>query len=385
MPRAQQERLVRQFFSSMPWSAQAALFAGIFCCFAPLGLLQSAMRLQIVPWWEITLVTVFAGSIAIAFTATAIRAPRWMAVPIVIHLLLTAAIVRWMPDRPPIVSLDGPSLAAVAGRLQTISSLTIASLMGAFVCFFTLIRREGLRFTSAHTEIRLAREIHATLVPAVEGRTDRLEWRGSSRPSGDVGGDLVDVVIHDSAWTATVADVSGHGVAAGVLMGMFKTAFRAATMEGRDLGAVVSRINAVITPLRQSNMFITAACLRLTEDLRLHYVCAGHPPMLHLSASTGRAVWVGESQLAIALIDPTHYTGDALALAPADVVVVVTDGLLEVFDRRDRELGLEGLQRAVEQTGAAATLTQIEHAIFEVCRRFGAQTDDQTVLVLRTL
>ncbi|MDA1306977.1 MAG: SpoIIE family protein phosphatase, partial [Acidobacteria bacterium] len=93
----------------------------------------------------------------------------------------------------------------------------------------------------------------------------------------------------------------------------------------------------------------------------------------------------GESQLAIALIDPTHYTADALTLAPGDVVVVVTDGLLEVFDRRDRELGREGLHRDLEQTGPAATLEEIEAALFEVCRRFGAQTDDQTVLVLRTL
>ncbi|MDA1307345.1 MAG: hypothetical protein O2917_08800, partial [Acidobacteria bacterium] len=125
MPRAQQDRLVRQFFVSMPWGAQAALFAGIFFCFAPLGLLQSAMRLQVVPWWEIAAVTAFSGSIAVVFSVTGIRAPRWMAVPIVIHVLITLAMARWMPDRPPVVSLDGPSLAAVADRLQTISAMTI--------------------------------------------------------------------------------------------------------------------------------------------------------------------------------------------------------------------------------------------------------------------
>jgi serine phosphatase RsbU (regulator of sigma subunit) len=220
-------------------------------------------------------------------------------------------------------------------------------------------------------------------VPVVAGSNALVEWRGTSRPSGDVGGDLVDVVSDDTGWTATVADVSGHGVAAGVLMGMYKTAFRSATMEGHDIGRLLSKVNAVISPLRQSHMFITAACLRLNRDRTLEFVFAGHPPMLHLSGATGRSAWVGESQLALALIDPTTYTAATLPLAPGDVVVVVTDGLVEVFDRYDRELGLQGLQMEIERVGPTASLQAIEAAIFAKCRDHGAQLDDQTVLVLR--
>jgi len=383
MDRSRQDRLVRQFFTSMPTGAQFALFAGIFFCFAPLGLLQSAMSLQVVPWWEVMVMTAFSGLIAVVYSVTAIWAPRWMAVPIVAHLVLMALLVRVLPDRDPVLSLDDTALATLADRLRWTAFLTIGSLMGAFVCFFTLIRREGLRFTGAHAEIRLAREIHAALVPVVSGSGDLLEWRGTSRPSGDVGGDLVDVVSDDTGWTATVADVSGHGVAAGVLMGMYKTAFRSATMEGHDIGRLLSKVNAVITPLRQPHMFITAACLRLTRDRTLEYVFAGHPPMLHLSGATGRAAWVGESQLALALIDPTTYTAAPLPLAAGDVVIAVTDGLVEVFDRHDRELGLQGLQKEIERVGPAASLQAIEAAIFAKCLDHGTQLDDQTVLVLR--
>jgi serine phosphatase RsbU (regulator of sigma subunit) len=191
------------------------------------------------------------------------------------------------------------------------------------------------------------------------------------------------VVSDDTNWTATVADVSGHGVAAGVLMGMYKTAFRSATMEGHGIGRLLSKINAVISPLRQPHMFITAACLRLNPDRTLEYVFAGHPPMLHLSGDTGRSAWIGESQLALALIDPTSYTAATLPLAPGDVIIVVTDGLVEVFDRHDRELGLQGLQTEIERVGPAALLADIEAAIFAKCLHHGAQLDDQTVLVLR--
>jgi len=383
MPRAHQDRLVRQFFLSMPTGAKVALFAGVFFCFAPLGLLQSAMSLQVVPWWEVIVVTGFSGLIAIAYSATAIRSPRWMPVPIVVHIALMSLLAQSLPDRPPVLSLDDTGLAALADRLRITSVLTILSLTGAFTCFFAAIRREGLRFTGAHAEIRLARDIHATLVPAVAGATPLVEWRGTSRPSGDVGGDLVDVVSGDTGWTATVADVSGHGVAAGVLMGMYKTAFRSATMEGHDIGRLLSKVNAVISPLRQPHMFITAACLRLNADRTLEYVFAGHPPMLHLSGATGRSTWVGESQLALALIDPTIYTAATLPLAPGDVVIVVTDGLVEVFDRYDRELGLQGLQKEIERVGPTAPLAEIEAAIFTKCLDHGAQLDDQTVLVFR--
>lgn len=383
MPRARQERLIRQFFTSMPVGAQLLLYLGIFCCFAPLGLLQPAFRLQLVSWWEIVVMTIFSGSIAIVFAVTAIRAPRWIGVPILVHLALTFALVRLLPERPAAVTLDAATLDVVAARLRAVSVLTIGSQIGAFICFLTLIRREGLRFTSAHTELRLARDIHATLVPAVDGRVGMLEWRGRSRPSGDVGGDLVDVVAGPSWCLATVADVSGHGVASGVMMGMYKTAFRTALDGTADVGALTTRINRVTSQLRQSHMFITAACLHVTTDGTVSYVLAGHPPMLHLQAATGRATWVGESQLALALLDDASYDTRTLMLAPGDVLLAVTDGLLEVFDRRDRELGPEGLQRAVERAGARAALEVIEAAVFAACHDHGIQTDDQTLLLVR--
>ena len=66
-----------------------------------------------------------------------------------------------------------------------------------------------------------------SLVPKVERNFDGFEEIfGASVPSGDVGGDLVDVVESAGEWIAYIADISGHGVAAGVLMAMFKTSIR---------------------------------------------------------------------------------------------------------------------------------------------------------------
>ncbi len=382
MAYAADERLARQFFASMPWSAQIAMYLGVFCSFAPLGLLQSTFRLQLVPWWEIAAITVYSGTIAIVFAIFGTRAPRWIGIPVLAHLGISVLLPRWLPSPPPLIELQGETLAAVADRLRAVGVLTIGSLVLAFISFLIVIRGAGVRFAAVQTELRLARDIHGALVPALADRTPALEWRGVSRPSGEVGGDLVDVLRTDRSWLATIADVSGHGVAAGVVMGMYKTAFRTAATDTTEVGSLTTRVNHIMAGLRQPHMFITAALLGIDDQGRVSYVLAGHPPMLHVEAA-GPVTWVGESQLALTLLDDVAYETRHLWLAPGDTLLVVTDGLLEVFDGDDRELGYEGLRAAVAAAGTQASLVDLERAVFDACRIHGGQSDDQTMLIVR--
>ena len=379
------DELARQFFRTMPTRAQVWYYLGVFFCFAPLGLITGTGSLRVPPVPEVVLLTIYSGGLAIAYAAAATRAPKWLVVPIGLHLVVTVALRYWLPDRPQLLALNAAEAVALRSWLIAAGVLTVLSLAGAFTAFAALLRLGGLRFVTAHAEIRLAREIHSTLVPAVQGRSALLEWRGASRPSGDVGGDLVDVVSNDSGWTAVVADVTGHGVGAGVVMGMFKTAFRGALDLAADIGGLATRVNAVLGPLRQPNMFVTAACLSMRRPGALDFVLAGHPSLLHLSAGSGRAAWVGESGLALTLLDSVTYATQTLSVARGDVVIVLTDGLLEVFDKNDHELGPDGVKRAAEAAGASAPLDRIEAAILDACRRHGPQIDDQTLLLVRVL
>lgn len=368
----------------MPAGAQVAFHLGVFCCFAPIGLLQGAITLAIEPWWTVALVSVFSGAVAVAYVFTVMRWPAWFPLVVAGHIGLSILLGRVLPDGERPTSLDAAGLAALATRLRILVMLTVASTITAYVAFLTLIRREGLRFSSAFAELRLARQIHASLVPLVEGREGGLAWRGASQPSGDVGGDLVDVVSNGRGWHACVADVSGHGVAAGVLMGMFKAAFRASLDDATDLGDLLTRLNRTIGPLREPHMFITAVCVRIATPDRFEFVLAGHPSILHFRGADFRAEWVGESQPALGLIDNVTYTSHTREVRSGDTLVLVTDGLLEVFDRHDRELGPDGVRAVVEQAArAGGTTIDIERALFEACRRHGTQLDDQTLLALR--
>ena len=382
MPRSQSARDLQLIFDRAPWRSRLLFYAGVFCCFAPVGLLKGMQSLGTASWSYLAIEGGLSGLLAVGWAACAIHKRRWLPGVILATLFLAVGLRYWLPD--PLVpdSLSGATLLAVKARLTSMSVATLYVVVLAYVAFVMFILGEGRRSFRAYTEIALAREIHGSLVPATSGATHDAIWRGMSRPSGDVGGDLVDVVADRGAWFGCVADVTGHGVAAGVLMGMFKTAVHASLLDARDVGDLISRVNRTLCPLTQPNMFVTCACLRIAGLRRIEYVLAGHPSFLHVSKRSGQASWVGSQQLALALRPETTYTSALLDVEPGDLIVVITDGLLEVFDARGREFGADGVA-AVIRPLATRGLDEIEAAVFAAAQRHGGQTDDQTMLLLR--
>ena len=115
-------------------------------------------------------------------------------------------------------------------------------------------------YLRARAEIELARQIHQVLVPAVARTVGEYEFAGFSAPSGDVGGDLVDVVSHGTdlwspraggaadGWFGYVADVSGHGVSSGLVMGMFKSALRMRLLQGGPISSTRMAAGSATSP-----------------------------------------------------------------------------------------------------------------------------------------
>lgn len=147
---------------------------------------------------------------------------------------------------------------------------------------------EGRRQFRLEAEINLAGEIHRGLAPAIDQRVGRFQLAGSSAASGEVGGDLLDVVSVDNGWIAHIADVAGHGVAAGVLMGVVKSAVHTwvSARAGSDEG-ILPGLNRILTELLPAESYVTLAALSLERDGTLRYAAAGYPPLLHFHAATG--------------------------------------------------------------------------------------------------
>jgi serine phosphatase RsbU (regulator of sigma subunit) len=132
----------------------------------------------------------------------------------------------------------------------------------------------------------LAAEIHHVIVPQIEMKLGEFEFYGRSVPSSEVGGDLIDVAGSEENWVAYLADVSGHGVAPGVVMGMVKSAARMLLSSGDDSRHLMGRLNEVLYPLKKPDMFATFCFVAKCGD-GLRVGLAGHPAILKFSAKTG--------------------------------------------------------------------------------------------------
>jgi len=368
----------------MPVRSRVLLTVAIFLTFASLALWTDATASASGFWVRVAATAVFSGIVGMGYAAVGFGYRILLPFVIILNVVGPNMLARWVPQRGEIRALSVEDVRQLEGRLQKLGAVRMVTSLLAYSSFIALFRLEGRRSFGAHTEIRLAREIHAGLVPVTHGRSASLEWYGVSRPSGDVGGDLVDVVTEsDSVWVGCVADVSGHGVAAGVLMGMFKTALRSAYRVTVEPSRALTQLNSVIGPLKQANMFVTAAVLGWSGTGRLGYILAGHPSLVHVDGSTGKARWIGESQLAVGFKDDVVYTSESMDFHAGDLVAAVTDGLIEVFDRRKHELGADGLLQIVEVAARQVQLSEAAAEIFAGCARYGTQADDQSLLLVR--
>jgi sigma-B regulation protein RsbU (phosphoserine phosphatase) len=121
------------------------------------------------------------------------------------------------------------------------------------------ISGEGTRTIRLLTEIKLAEEIHGHLVPAVDRTTEQAELYGLSAPATEVGGDLLDVHHEEGRTALYLADVTGHGVPAGVTMAMVKSAIRMKLRDRPALSNLVSGLNAVLAQTQRPGTLATFA------------------------------------------------------------------------------------------------------------------------------
>jgi len=270
-----------------------------------------------------------------------------------------------------------------AVQLQADAVSVFVLMIIAYTAFLGFINGTAARYLRVRAEMDLAHEIHQVLVPAIDTRVGPFEFLGFSAASGEVGGDLVDLVANGSEWFGYVADVSGHGVSSGVVMGMFKSALRMRLRQDRTVSALLDDLNDVLVPLKSSAMYVTAACVRGGVDGTLEYAVAGHLPILRVRGD-GSVDEITTPQVPIGMFERYRFASAAIACAPGETLALVTDGLTEVFDASDRELGL-GAVKTLLGTRAGRPLREIADAIVAQSRAHGAQLDDQTLLLIRRL
>ena len=364
-------RLIRELIRTVPPRQLVSFWSAMFFMFATTGFIADVMARGRGPLPLLVFGVIGAGLLGVAAVYGEINRRRLVPFTAASAYLLSVAILRRvfpLPQAPdPLrLTLDGVGM--------------LASVCVAFLFFWDFISGTAARYLRAQAEIALARDIHRVLVPVVTAAHGEYEFFGFSEPSGDVGGDLVDVVGDDAGWVGYVADVSGHGVGAGVVMAMFKSAVRMRLMTGGSLANLLGDVNRVLMPLKQSNMFVTAACVRLAGRDTLECAVAGHLPIVRIRG--GLPEEVTTPQLAVGMFDAADYQASIVECRCGDLLVLMTDGITEVVDTEQRELGFEHAKH-LAAAHSTQPLAEIAERLVAAARAHGAQLDDQTMLLIR--
>ncbi|HVR70144.1 MAG TPA: SpoIIE family protein phosphatase [Vicinamibacteria bacterium] len=236
-------------------------------------------------------------------------------------------------------------------------------------------------------ELQIAREIQQGLFPPRTPAIAGFEIAARSLACYQVGGDYYDFIpLPAGRWALIIADVSGKGTPASILMASVHASLRA--LAGTAPPAVVmERVNAFLYESTQANKYVTLVYAELDPATRrLTYVNAGHVPpyLLRRDGSTRRLTAGGP---VLGLLEDVRYEVAEVELLPGDVVAMVTDGATEALSADEHEMGDERLVQALVTAGASAAEAQIQRLI-ETVDAWTAErgcTDDLTALVLRAV
>jgi Stage II sporulation protein E (SpoIIE) len=313
---------------------------------------------------------------------TALFAARMRRTGLVPVLLLIMGAGLWLAVRIASHSFALPDLEAMHRRVVFDAIGTLVGTIVGYRLLVDFIRTEGFATVRIQTELALAHRIQATLVPTLSLQGDRFEVYGKSIPSAEMGGDLIDVLERDGTLLAYVADISGHGLAAGQLMGMLKTAVRVALQFREKPVAVMESADRVLPAVKEANMYATLALLYFDRSSEAEYSLAGHPPILHYRARTGNIARLGMEQLPLGLMPGGSYSSQRVSYSARDLFLMISDGISEVPNGNNEEFGLDRLEHLLRKN-AGHPLPQLWELIMGEVKRHGAQEDDQTLLLLR--
>ena len=246
-------------------------------------------------------------------------------------------------------------------------------------------------------EIEVASEIQKTLLPSQLPAIPNLELDAFYRAASIIGGDLYDIFkISDHRYCLTVADVSGKGVPASLMMSVLRTVIQIQADDEVSAKEVLTKVNEYLAENIPTGMFITI--FLVIYDSRasaINFVSAGHNPMLFYRAKQKELVRYNPRGMPLGVPAANGVSfGDGLEeivinLEQGDLFVIFTDGVTEARDRENQQFGMDRLAGFLEKYLAENTgedISKLSQAIvgeLDDFAGFSKASDDITFIVAR--
>ena len=254
----------------------------------------------------------------------------------------------------------------------------------AAVCLDHYSDEERRRLES---ELELSQVVQRALLPQRIPDIRGVELAAFSRPSEIIGGDYFDFFqFRDGTHGLVIADVSGHGVAAAMLMSSLQTAIRTMAPDTDSPAEILERINRFYIHNIHFTTFVTVFLARFDPVTRtLTYVNAGHNPPAVRRGASAEILWLKPTAPAIGLAEDFRARMESIGFSQGDSLLLYTDGVTEVLNISNEQFGQERLADLVHQH-ADRTAPDLLQAVRQAVSAFGGDrplVDDVTMVALK--
>ncbi|HEX9003819.1 MAG TPA: PP2C family protein-serine/threonine phosphatase [Blastocatellia bacterium] len=256
--------------------------------------------------------------------------------------------------------------------------------------------RETLERKKMEQELALAASIQENLFPASLPKLAGFDLAARNRPARSCGGDYYDALGFNTpegtcCHLICVADVSGKGLPASLLMSNMQATMRALLGRIPSLTELATHTNALLYATTPSNKYVTAILVELDPATgKARYVSAGHQDCLLLRAN-GEAEWLTSTGTPLGLMEPSiiellsPYEERYFEMQPGDLLALFSDGVTEAQDEDENEYGEARVADFLRPISLEPAASIVEKVFTEIDRFAGSapQYDDITLFVIK--
>ena len=260
----------------------------------------------------------------------------------------------------------------------------------AFSLFDAFLHNEATEKRQIEKDLNIANEVQRILLPSEPPVIEGFDVAGTNLPARYLSGDYFDYIpLGTDRWAVVIADVSGKGIPAALLMAMTRTALRLLATGGMLPAEVIRALNAQLYPDIREDMFISLAYVEIDRRSNvLRLVRAGHDAPLVYRAADRSVTRVNPPGMAVGIDSGGAFnrvTNDfSLVLEPGDCLILYTDGVTEAQDRNGDEFGLEAMIRSVQASAPEGAAGIVQRVTSDVKAFIGDQPqhDDITLITI---
>ncbi|MEE2960858.1 MAG: SpoIIE family protein phosphatase [Myxococcota bacterium] len=268
--------------------------------------------------------------------------------------------------------------------------LTILTAVSAVAIEKADIHEQNLKQKQVEQELNFAREVQRGLLPGSLPPIPGYSTWSFYEPAGQVGGDFYDVLeLPNGSYAIIVADVSGKGVPAALMMARASSETRVGILSSPDnLAHAMGNINRAICHARLPGHFLTmAVCILEPQTGTLTMATAGHmsPILKHNDTRPQEPVIEDIGGIPIGVSNDWHYGISTVTLQPEEKVLLYTDGITEAMNEKNEMYGKDRLLDKIQAIDKASSTSELGESIISDVRTHvaqGMQNDDITLLIL---